>query len=110
MGRTDVLSQTDLLLSHEIRVPGTSDSRLRFELNLLNVFNQKTSRHRFNYLNRDRDSSSIDLHSTNLAQGYDYEAMLRATPDGADAFEPRYGMDDLFSDGTSGHFLIKWQF
>jgi hypothetical protein len=110
MGRTDVLSQTDLLLSHEIRVPGTSDSRLRFELNLLNVFNQKTSRHRFNYLNRDRDSSSIDLHTTNLAQGYDYEAMLRATPDGADAFEPRYGMDDLFSDGTSGHFLIKWQF
>lgn len=110
MGRTPVLSQTDLLLSHELRIPGTNNNRLRFELNVLNVFNQKTARHRFNYLNRDRDSSSIDLSDTNLANGYDFEAMLRATPDGDDAFEPRYGMDDLFNDGTSGHFLIKWLF
>ena len=31
--------------------------------------------------------------------------MLRATPDGANAFDPRFNMDDLFSPGTSGHFL-----
>jgi Carboxypeptidase regulatory-like domain len=108
MGRTDLLNYTDLLLSQEVRMGGTQ--RLRFELNVLNLFNQQTSRHRFNYLNRTRAAAEIDLHSTNLAQGYDYNAMLRATPDGANAFDPRYNMDDLFSPGTSGHFLVKWLF
>jgi hypothetical protein len=108
MGRTDVLNYTDLLLSHEIRVPNAQ--RLRFELNVLNVFNQKTSRHRFNYLNRARAAAEIDLHATNLANGYDYRSMIRATPDGANAFDPRFNMDDLFNPGTSGHFLVKWLF
>ena len=77
---------------------------------MLNLFNQKTARHRFNYLNRTRASSSIDLHATNLAEGYDHVAYIRSTPDGANAFDPRYNMDDLFSDGTSGHFLVRWSF
>jgi hypothetical protein len=109
MGRTPVLSQTDILLSHELPLGGARN-RLRLELNVLNVFNQKTARHRYNYLNRARASSEIDLHTTNLAAGYDYEAMIRATPDGGEALDPRYGMEDLFNDGTSGHFLIKWSF
>ena len=88
MGRTDMLNYTDLLLSQEVRMGGTQ--RLRFELNVLNLFNQKTSRHRFNYLNRTRPAAEIDLHSTNLAQGYDYNAMIRATPDGANAFRPAF--------------------
>ena len=45
-----MLNRTDLLVSHTIDVGGTK--RLRFELNVLNVFNQKTARHIFNYLNR----------------------------------------------------------
>jgi hypothetical protein len=109
MGRTDVLTQTDLLVSHELRMGDTSN-RLRFELNILNLFNQKTSRHRYNLLNRARASSEIDLHATDLAAGYDYEAMIRATPDGANAFDPLYGLDDLFNQGTTGHFLVKWSF
>ena len=48
-------TQTDLLLSHELAVTGSS--RLRFELNVLNVFNQKTATHIFNYLNRARASA-----------------------------------------------------
>jgi hypothetical protein len=108
MGRTDMLNYTDLLVSHELRMAGSQ--RLRLELNVLNVFNQKTSRHRFNYLNRARAAAEIDLHSTNLARGYDYQAMIRATPDGANAFEPRYNMDDLFNPGTQGQFLVKWLF
>jgi hypothetical protein len=36
--------------------------------------------------------------------------MIRARPDGANGFDPRYNMDDLFSPGTSGHFLVKWLF
>jgi hypothetical protein len=109
MGRTDMLNYTDLLLSHEVRLGGATQ-RLRLELNVLNVFNQKTSRHRYNYLNRIRAASEINLSATNLAQGYDYNAMIRARPDGANGFDPRYNMDDLFSPGTSGHFLVKWLF
>ena len=76
MGRTDMLNYTDLLLSQEVRLGGTQ--RLRFELNVLNVFNQKTSRHRLQLSEpRSRAQREIDLHSTNLAQGYDYNAMIR---------------------------------
>ena len=57
-----------------------------------------------------RAAAEIDLSGTNLAQGYDYQSMIRATPDGANAFDPRFNMDDLFSPGTSGHFLVKWLF
>jgi hypothetical protein len=109
MGRTPVLSTTDVLVAHELQFGG-SRQRLRLELNVQNVFNQKTARHRFNYLNRTRASAEIDLHSTDLARGYDYRAMIAARPDGANAFEPRFGMDDMFNPGTTGHFLVKWLF
>jgi hypothetical protein len=108
MGRTDVLNYTDVLISHEVKMMNTQ--RLRFELNVLNVFNQKTSRHRFNYLNRTRTSAEIDLHAIDLARGYDYNALVRGTSEGAGALDPRFGMDDLFNPGTSGQFLVKYLF
>ncbi len=108
MGRTPVLSTTDLLLSHEIDFGGRK--RLRLELNLLNLFNQKTARHRFNYLNRARTSSEINLSQTNLSQGYDYNAMIDAKTDPAGPRDPRYGLDDLFSEGTQGQFTFKFLF
>ena len=84
--RTPKLYRTDLLLSHEIGLSG--QKRLRFELNVLNVFNQQTARHIFNYLNKgaiipDRQSSFIDLADVDLSQGYDYIALINATTDGA---------------------------
>jgi hypothetical protein len=108
MGRTPVLSTTDLLVSHQIGLGGRK--RMRLELNVLNLFNQKTVRHRFNYLNRARASSEIDLSRTNLSQGYDYNALIDAKTDPAGPRDPRYGMDDLFSEGTSGHLLVRWLF
>ena len=85
--RTPALYRTDLLLSHDITLPG-GQKRLRFELNVLNVFNQQTARHIFNYLNKgaiipDRQSSFIDLHGVDLSQGYDYVAQINSTTDGA---------------------------
>ena len=63
MGRTPFYSKTDLLVSHEMQMAG--NKRLRFELNVLNLFNQKTARHLFNYLNRGagapRAASAINL-------------------------------------------------
>ncbi len=118
MGRTPMLNRADLLLSHEFGLASTK--RLRFELNVLNVFNQKTTTHRFNYLNRGagtaRASSAINLASTDLTQGYDYRALIAQSSDGAapapafSAYDPRYGQDDLFATGTQGQFSVKFLF
>ena len=112
MGRTPVFSKTDLLLSHELTMTG--NKRLRLELNVLNLFNQKTARHLFNYLNRGagapRASSAIDLHDVDLFKGYNYRNMINATPDGANAYDPRYGMADLFQEGTQGQVSVKFLF
>ena len=50
MGRTPVLTRTDLLVSHELSF--ADRKRLRFELNIQNLFNQKTATHIFNFLNK----------------------------------------------------------
>jgi hypothetical protein len=108
MGRTPALSRTDLLVAHQMRLSGRR--RLRLELNVLNLFNQKTARHRFNYLNRSRSSAAIDLSGVNLADGYDFNALIDARTDPAGARDPRYGMDDLFNEGMSGHISLRWLF
>jgi hypothetical protein len=112
MGRTPVLTRTDLLLTHELGAAGSN--RLRFELNVINLFNQKTTRHIFNSVNKGagaaRGSSAIDLHNTDLAKGYDYNALIRSSPDGANAYDVRYGMADLFDEGTQARFTVKYLF
>jgi hypothetical protein len=112
--RTPALYRTDLLLSHQISLAG--QKQLRFELNVLNVFNQQTARHIFNYLNKgaiipDRQSSFIDLHGVDLSQGYDYIALINATTDGQErAYDPRYGMADLFEPGRRAYATVKFLF
>jgi hypothetical protein len=109
LGRTPILTQTDLLVSHDLKV--LTDKRVRLELNVLNVFNQKTARHIFDSVNRPRRrSSEINLSRTDLAQGYDYNALLEATPDGANARDPRFGMEDLFNPGLSARLSAKFIF
>ena len=112
--RTPNLYRTDLLLSHEVGLSGLK--RLRFELNVLNLFNQQTARHIFNYLNKgaiipDRQSSFIDLANVDLSQGYDYLALINATTDGAaQAYDPRYGKGDLFEPGRRAYATVKFMF
>jgi len=112
MGRTPALTRTDLLLTHELGL--ASSKRLRFELNVINIFNQKTATHIFNSLNKGaglaRASSAIDLSKTDLAKGYDYNALILASPDGKSAYDVRYGLEDLFQDGTRGQFTVKFLF
>jgi len=112
MGRTPVVTRTDLLLTHELTL--AASKRLRFEFNVINLFNQKTTRHIFNNLNlgagAPRGSAAIDLHNTNLFNGYDYNALIKATPDGNNAYDVRYGMPDLFDDGTQARFQVKFLF
>ena len=107
-----MLTRTDFLVSQEFKLGG--NKRMRLELNLLNAFNQKTSRHEFNFLNRGagaaRQSSSIDLSSVDLRNGYDPNALINASPDGANAFDPRFQRDDLFAPGTQGYFTVRFIF
>jgi hypothetical protein len=111
LGRTSALTRTDFLVSHEFAVNGARNQRIRLELNVLNVFNQKTATHFYNQVNRGpsglpRQASAIDLHGVNLLQGYDYRALLAATADGANALDPRFMRDDLFNPGG----LVKFRF
>jgi hypothetical protein len=112
LGRTPVLTRTDVLVSHEMVL--SNANRLRFEFNVLNVFNQKTATHIFNSINRGagvaRQSSAANLSSVDLTKGYDYNALILATPDGANAYDPRYKQEDLFQQGARAYFDIKYIF
>lgn len=112
MGRTPFLARTDLLVSQEVGLRGSR--KLRVELNVQNMFNQQTATHIFNYLNRGagaaRSSSAIDLSGTDLTKGFDYNALIRATPDGVNAYDPRYGKADLFATGAQGQLSVKFLF
>jgi hypothetical protein len=113
LGRTPVLSRTDLLVSHELGLMGSK--KLRLELNVQNLFNQKTATHIFNYVNKGaglaRGDAAIDLSGIDLRQGYDYNALVRnGTSSGASSFDPRYGMADLWQQGTQGQVSVKFIF
>jgi hypothetical protein len=112
MGRTPRLAYADLNIGHEVRI---DESRsVRVELNILNAFDTRTSRHRFEHLNRGagagRPTSSINLSRVDLRRGYDYRALIAASPDGINAFDPRYGMDDLFNPGRSARLGLRFIF
>jgi hypothetical protein len=115
MGRTPVLTRTDLLVSHELQVGPRR--RLRFELNIQNLFNQKTATHRYNFLNKGGPAGgstsaadAIDFSQVNLAAGYDYNALILQSAEGANAYDPRYGKNDLFNPGLQGQFSVKFIF
>jgi hypothetical protein len=115
MGRTPFLMHTDLLISHEFKA--SHDRKLRLEFQVLNLFNQKTATHIFNYLNKGAPGGgqviaqdAIDLSQVNLQAGYDYRALILQTQDGANAFDPRYGKPDLWQPGLQGQFSVRYVF
>jgi outer membrane receptor protein involved in Fe transport len=117
LGRTPVFTQTDLLIAHNVKMSG--QKKVGIEFNIQNLFNQKTARHVFSSLNRDRQASGINLASTNLANGFDYVSLLAQTPDGKvagasglanNAYEPRFGKDDLFNPGLSARVGLRFTF
>ena len=63
-------------------------------------------------MNRNRSAASINLGNQDLAKQYDYRSMINNTTDGQNGigYEPRFGMDDLWSEGTTAHFMVKFLF
>jgi hypothetical protein len=112
LGRSPVLSQTDMIVAHEVTVK--EGKRIRFEFNAQNVFNQKTSRLIYTYYNRYRTrSSGMTMTSVDLRKGYDYKALVAASPDAAKstgAVDPRFLKEDNFNPGFVGRFGIKFMF
>jgi hypothetical protein len=116
LGRTDFLTNADLLLSQDIRLGG--GRLLQLELNILNVFDQKQERHIFNFVNRNVNSSRINMTSVDLTQGYDYAALLAQTPDAAKPpsqnasgyADPRYLMADQWNPGFRARFSVRFLF
>jgi hypothetical protein len=120
LGRTPVFTQTNLLLSHDFKLP--ADKSIRLEFNALNLFNQKTVRHVFDTVNRIGangrvlPSSALRLANEDLQKGYNYDALLAATPDaakpagtaGAGYQDPRYQMGDIFNPGFEGRFSVRF--
>ena len=107
MGRTPVFSQTDLMVAHEIKV-GEGKS-VRLEMNILNLFNQKTNVFTFDRYTREEHSGAngIDLSGSDLSQGFDYQALVAAA--GSD-LDTRYGKASDFNPGLAARFLIKFSF
>ena len=110
-----MLTRTDLLVSHELSM--ADRKRLRLELNIQNLFNQMTTTHIFNFLNKGapagsqtRAADAIDFSEVNLAAGYDYNALILATQEGRAAYDPRYGMEDLYNPGLQGQVSVKFLF
>ncbi|HYI93407.1 MAG TPA: TonB-dependent receptor [Bryobacteraceae bacterium] len=112
MGRSPVYNRTDLVIAQEFKV-GEGKS-LRFEFNAENVFNQKTAEYVYNFYNRFRQAGSlINLNTTNLNNGYNYEALVAASPDALRSYgakDPRFGMEDNFRTGFAGRLGVKFTF
>jgi len=124
-GRTPVLNRTDLLVSHEFKVG--ENKKIRVEMNMTNLFNQKTARYMQNIITRYRDdSSAIDMGNVNLLEGYNWKQLLAETtyaqdktrtsdPNSLDpaknwAVDPTYGKYSVFNDGFAGRFALKFIF
>jgi hypothetical protein len=108
LGRTPVLTLTNAIFGHEVKVGETK--RIRFEFNADNLFNQKTARGRWTQINRARASAEPNLAKIDLSKGYDPRALVNATSEGRGAFSPLFGLNDLFNPAFAGRLQLKFIF
>lgn len=114
MGRTPTLNQTDLQIAQEFKLGKNEVKKLRFEFNMINLFNQKTAQYIWDRYNREDFSGSTgpNLAGTDLDKGFDWKAMVAAeeaaTP--GKALDPRFGKQAMFNPGFQGRFSVKFIF
>lgn len=101
LGRTDVLTNTDLSLFHSFRVDRYD---LQLGVTVLNVFDQDTVTRRFN----DRTVGSLPLTTDEFfAGGWDYDSLLAANPDILDV---KFNQPNQFQAPRQVRFSLKFQF
>jgi hypothetical protein len=108
MGRTPIFNQTDLLIAHELKLGTSETKKLRFEFNMINLFNQKTNVYTMDRYNQEElvDSNGLPMGNVDLTKGFDWKAMV-ADNGGLD---PRYGHPAAFNPGFQGRLLVKFIF
>jgi hypothetical protein len=108
MGRTPIFNQTDLLIAHELKIGKNETKKLRFEFNIINLFNQKTNVYTMDRYNQEElvDSVGLPLANVDLTQGFDWKAMVNQYG----GLDPRYGHPAAFNPGFQGRVLIKFIF
>ena len=52
----------------------------------------------------------MNLSKVDLTKGYDYNALILASPDGQNAYDPRFGQTDLWNPGFAGRLGVKFTF
>jgi hypothetical protein len=123
LGRTPFLTNTNLFLSHDIKLGGKG-KLARLELNVLNLFDQKEARHIIDFVNRvgangrSLSSSRINTAGVDLTQGYDYNALLAQTIDAAKPStanasgfaDPRFGLADQWNPGRTARLSVRFIF
>ena len=115
MGRTPIFSQTDLLVAHELKVGKSEIRKLRFEFNIINLFNQKTNVYTMDRYNQEElvDTIGIPLSNVDLTKGFDWKALTAstiATRNGGVGLDPRYGRPAAFNPGFQGRLMVKFIF
>jgi hypothetical protein len=103
LGRTPTFSQTDLQVSHSIRLPG--HSHVDVSANILNLFDQDTYTNVTNTPYRD----AIPINSkTGFFQGFDADAIAAATA--SVRKDPRYRQASSFQGARSIRLMAKFNF
>ncbi len=114
MGRTPIFNQTDLLIAHELKIGKSETKKLRFEFNIINLFNQKTNVYTMDRYNQEELVDSVGLNlgcgptgsCVDLTKGFDWKSLV-AQKGGLD---PRYGRPAAFNPGFQGRLLVKFIF
>jgi len=109
--RTESYEQTDLLLTHEIKVSKSNENlRLGFEFNVINLFNQNNV---LRTVQNALASSSPYLNNVNLMEatttGYDWVAKFN-TAGAARRLSTAYGKPDLFQAPRNLRLAIRFKF
>jgi hypothetical protein len=137
LGRTPTASQTDLMVSHEFKIK--EGKSLRFEFNMMNLFNQKTVQHIDVGINRFREGSSeitlreilddegdVLFPAVNLLDGFSWQDRFANTAWALDpalttdpysldplknyAVSPTFKKADVWNAPFSGRFAVKFTF
>jgi hypothetical protein len=115
-GRSPIFSQTDLMVAHEFKVGSSEARKLRFEFNMINLFNQKTGLFIFDRYTREEHSTVTGLcvagcfPDVDLRQGFDWRAAAAAAGGGSPDLDPRYLKAAEFNQGFQARFLVKFIF
>jgi hypothetical protein len=106
-GRTPALSQTDLVVMHDVRMGG--GRRLQLSLNVLNLFNQRTTIDRFaNLLNN--GSINFDQAAFLAGQVNIPATISQQVADGLVTRDPRYLQGSAFQNPRLARVAIRFLF